>query len=208
MAHGGCRPLKRGDRRVDRPKCSRSGGHPRLQAHGRREPRSSAHGRGGAQVGRRLGRRDPRVSQAIRRSVRSQGPKCQSGSFILLGSRESERPRPAKTLAEFCWGRDLDGAARTCRSTWRSNVSRLVGSPPARRYDDGGQSTEAVRRKPCSVVGSTRSRRPHRRLQNAVCRSSRTGASRRSGVPGRLQETRDNHDVEPRQATCARPTSA
>ncbi|MET0145121.1 MAG: AAA family ATPase, partial [Ilumatobacteraceae bacterium] len=81
-------------------------------------------------------------------------PKRPSGSFIFLGPSGVGKTELAKTLAEFLFGDDsamitLDMSEYMEKHT----VSRLVGSPPGYvGYEEGGQLTEAVRRKPFSVV--------------------------------------------------------
>jgi ATP-dependent Clp protease ATP-binding subunit ClpC len=95
------------------------------------------------------------VSQSIRRTRAGlKDPKRPSGSFIFLGPSGVGKTETAKTLAEFLFGEEsaliqLDMSEYMEKHT----VSRLVGSPPGYvGYDEGGQLTEAVRRKPFSVV--------------------------------------------------------
>ena len=99
-------------------------------------------------------------------------------------------------------------SASTCRSTWRSTPSpRLVGAPPGYvGYDEGGQLTEAVRRRPYSRGPARRDREgPPRRLQHPAAGHGRRPADRRPGPHGRLQERRADHDLEhPRAAGPAR----
>ncbi len=95
------------------------------------------------------------VSQAIRRTRAGlKDPKRPSGSFIFLGPTGVGKSELAKTLAEFLFG-DEASLIRLDMSEYQEKhtVSRLVGSPPGYvGYDEGGQLTEAVRRKPFSVV--------------------------------------------------------
>ncbi|MEZ5321242.1 MAG: ATP-dependent Clp protease ATP-binding subunit [Microthrixaceae bacterium] len=95
------------------------------------------------------------VSQAIRRTRAGlKDPKRPSGSFIFLGPSGVGKTELAKTLAEFLFG-DEDSMITLDMSEYmeKHTVSRLVGSPPGYvGYDEGGQLTEAVRRKPFSVV--------------------------------------------------------
>ena len=95
------------------------------------------------------------VSQAIRRTrVGLKDPKRPSGSFIFLGPSGVGKTELAKTLAEFLFG-DEDSLISLDMSEYQEKhtVSRLVGSPPGYvGYEEGGQLTEAVRRKPFSVV--------------------------------------------------------
>ena len=95
------------------------------------------------------------VSQSIRRTRAGlKDPKRPSGSFIFLGPTGVGKTELAKTLSDFLFGDDhamitLDMSEYQEKHT----VSRLVGSPPGYvGYEEGGQLTEAVRRKPFSVV--------------------------------------------------------
>ena len=95
------------------------------------------------------------VSQAIRRTRAGlKDPKRPSGSFIFLGPSGVGKTELAKTLAEFLFG-DEPALIQLDMSEYmeKHTVSRLVGSPPGYvGYEEGGQLTEAVRRKPFSVV--------------------------------------------------------
>ncbi|MFN2537267.1 MAG: ATP-dependent Clp protease ATP-binding subunit [Mycobacteriales bacterium] len=95
------------------------------------------------------------VSQAIRRTRAGlKDPKRPGGSFIFAGPSGVGKTELAKTLAEFLFG-DEDSLITLDMSEFmeKHTVSRLVGSPPGYvGYDEGGQLTEKVRRKPFSVV--------------------------------------------------------
>ena len=95
------------------------------------------------------------VSQSIRRTRAGlKDPKRPSGSFIFLGPTGVGKTELAKTLAEFLFG-DENALIALDMSEYmeKHTVSRLVGSPPGYvGYEEGGQLTEAVRRKPFSVV--------------------------------------------------------
>ncbi len=95
------------------------------------------------------------VSKAIRRTRAGlKDPKRPSGSFIFLGPSGVGKTELAKTLASFLFG-DESAMIQLDMSEYmeKHTVSRLVGSPPGYvGYDEGGQLTEAVRRKPFSVV--------------------------------------------------------
>ncbi|MGZ5359598.1 MAG: AAA family ATPase, partial [Solirubrobacterales bacterium] len=81
-------------------------------------------------------------------------PKRPTGSFIFLGPSGVGKTELARTLAEFLFG-DEEAMIRIDMSEYMEKhaVSRLVGSPPGYiGYDEGGQLTEAVRRKPYSVL--------------------------------------------------------
>ncbi|HZZ97113.1 MAG TPA: ATP-dependent Clp protease ATP-binding subunit [Jatrophihabitantaceae bacterium] len=95
------------------------------------------------------------VSQAIRRTRAGlKDPKRPGGSFIFAGPSGVGKTELSKTLAEFLFG-DADALIQLDMSEFhdRYTVSRLVGAPPGYvGYDEGGQLTEKVRRKPFSVV--------------------------------------------------------
>ena len=95
------------------------------------------------------------VSKSIRRARAGiKDPKRPTGSFIFLGPSGVGKTELARTLAEFLFG-DEDAMIQVDMSEFmeKHSVSRLVGSPPGYiGYDEGGQLTEAVRRKPYSVL--------------------------------------------------------
>lgn len=95
------------------------------------------------------------VARAIRRSRAGlKDPKRPIGSFIFLGPTGVGKTELARALAEALFG-DEDAMIRLDMSEYqeRHTVSRLVGAPPGYvGYEEGGQLTEAVRRKPYSVV--------------------------------------------------------
>ncbi len=95
------------------------------------------------------------VSDAVRRSRAGlQNEKRPIGSFMFLGTTGVGKTELAKTLAEFLFN-DENMITRIDMSEYqeRHSVSRLVGAPPGYvGYDEGGQLTEAVRRKPYSVI--------------------------------------------------------
>ena len=95
------------------------------------------------------------VSDAVRRSRAGlQDPKRPIGSFLFLGTTGVGKTELAKALAEFLFD-DETLMTRIDMSEYQEkhSVSRLVGAPPGYvGYDEGGQLTEAVRRKPYSVV--------------------------------------------------------
>ena len=111
------------------------------------------------------------VSQSIRRTRAGlKDPKRPSGSFIFLGPTGVGKTELAKTLSEFLFGDDsalitLDMSEYMEKHT----VSRLVGSPPGYvGYEEGGQLTEAVRRKPFSVVLFDEIEKAHPDVFNAL----------------------------------------
>ena len=95
------------------------------------------------------------LSDAVRRSRAGlQDPRKPIGSFIFLGTTGVGKTELAKALAEFLFN-DENAMTRIDMSEYQEkhSVSRLVGAPPGYiGYDEGGQLTEAVRRKPYSIV--------------------------------------------------------
>ena len=95
------------------------------------------------------------VSKAVRRARAGlKDPKRPIGSFIFMGPTGTGKTLLARALAEFMFGSE-DALVKIDMSEFmeRHNVSRLVGAPPGYvGYDEGGQLTEAVRRKSYSVV--------------------------------------------------------
>jgi ATP-dependent Clp protease ATP-binding subunit ClpC len=95
------------------------------------------------------------VSRAMRRTRSGlKDPRRPSGSFIFLGPSGVGKTELARTLAEFLFG-DEDALLQVDMSEYMEKhaVSRLVGSPPGYvGYEEGGQLSEAVRRKPYSVI--------------------------------------------------------
>lgn len=95
------------------------------------------------------------VSDAVRRSRAGlQDPKKPIASFIFLGTTGTGKTELAKALAEYLFN-DENMMTRIDMSEYQEkfSVSRLIGAPPGYvGYDEGGQLTEAVRRKPYSVV--------------------------------------------------------
>jgi ATP-dependent Clp protease ATP-binding subunit ClpB len=95
------------------------------------------------------------LSDAVRRSRAGlQDPRRPIGSFIFFGTTGVGKTELAKSLAEFLFN-DENSMVRIDMSEYqeRHTVSRLIGAPPGYiGYDEGGQLTEAVRRKPYSVI--------------------------------------------------------
>lgn len=95
------------------------------------------------------------ISDAVRRSRAGlQDPKRPIGSFIFLGTTGVGKTELAKALADYLFN-DENSMVRIDMSEYqeRHAVSRLIGAPPGYvGYDEGGQLTEAVRRKPYSVI--------------------------------------------------------
>jgi len=111
------------------------------------------------------------VSKSIRRTRSGlKDPKRPSGSFIFLGPSGVGKTELAKTLAEFLFG-DEDALIHLDMSEYmeKHTVSRLIGSPPGYvGYEEGGQLTEAVRRRPFSVVLFDEVEKAHPDVFNAL----------------------------------------
>ncbi len=111
-----------------------------------------------AELGKRVAGQEEAIqaiADAVRRSRAGlQDPKRPIGSFIFLGTTGVGKTELAKALAEFLFN-DENSLVRIDMSEYqeRHAVSRLIGAPPGYvGYDEGGQLTEAVRRKPYSVI--------------------------------------------------------
>jgi len=111
-----------------------------------------------AELGKRVAGQEEAIqaiADAVRRSRAGlQDPKRPIGSFIFLGTTGVGKTELAKALAEYLFN-DENAMVRIDMSEYqeRHAVSRLIGAPPGYvGYDEGGQLTEAVRRKPYSVV--------------------------------------------------------
>jgi ATP-dependent Clp protease ATP-binding subunit ClpC len=111
------------------------------------------------------------VSDAIRRSrVGLSDPRRPIGSFIFLGPTGVGKTETARALAEFLFD-DRDALVRVDMSEYgeRHAVSRLIGSPPGYvGHDEGGQLTEAVRRRPYQVVLFDEVEKAHPEVFNAL----------------------------------------
>ncbi|MBN1287943.1 MAG: AAA family ATPase [Anaerolineae bacterium] len=111
------------------------------------------------------------ISDAIRRARSGlKDPKRPSGSFIFLGSSGVGKTELARALAEFLFD-DEDALLRIDMSEYREQhtVSRLFGAPPGYiGYDQGGQLTEAVRRRPYRVVLFDEVEKAHPDVWNAL----------------------------------------
>jgi ATP-dependent Clp protease ATP-binding subunit ClpC len=111
------------------------------------------------------------LSRAIRRTRAGlKDPKRPSGSFIFLGPTGVGKTELAKALAQFLFD-DEDALIQLDMSEYmeKHTVSRLVGSPPGYvGYEEGGQLTEAVRRKPFSVVLFDEVEKAHPDVFNAL----------------------------------------
>ncbi len=121
------------------------------------------------------------------------------GSFLFLGPTGVGKTELARALAEFLFD-DERAMVRIDMSEYmeKHSVSRLIGAPPGYvGYDEGGQLTEAVRRRPYCGGAARRGREgPPRRVQRAAAAARRRPPHRWPGPDGRLHQRRDDHDVE------------
>src|SRR5213076_2857830 len=111
------------------------------------------------------------VSDAIRRARAGlKDPKRPMGSFIFVGPTGVGKTELAKALAEFMFDSE-DAIVRVDMSEYgeRHTVARLIGSPPGYvGYDEGGQLTESVRRRPYQVVLFDEIEKAHPDVFNAL----------------------------------------
>ncbi len=124
------------------------------------------------------------VSDAVRRARAGiSDPNRPTGSFLFLGPTGVGKTELAKSLADFLFD-DERAMVRIDMSEYseKHSVARLVGAPPGYvGYEEGGQLTEAVRRRPYSVVLLDEVEKAHRRSSTSSCRCSTTAAHRRPG---------------------------
>ena len=142
-----------------------------------------------------------RVANAIRRSRAGlSDPKRPIGSFIFLGPTGVGKTELARALAEFLFD-DEHAMLRIDMSEYMEKhaVSRLIGAPPGYvGYEEGGQLTEQVRRRPYAVDAVRRNRKgASRRLQRAAADHGRRPPHRRQGPHRRFQKHGHHHDLEP-----------
>ena len=121
------------------------------------------------------------VSNAVRRARAGlQDPNRPIGSFIFLGPTGVGKTELARALAEFLFD-DENAMIRIDMSEYmeKHTVARLIGAPPGYvGYEEGGQLSEAVRRKPYSAsFFSTKSRKRTRMSSTFCCRCSMTAGS-------------------------------
>ena len=139
------------------------------------------------------------VSDAVRRSRAGlQDPKRPIASFIFLGTTGVGKTELAKALAEYLFN-DETMMTRIDMSEYQEkfSVSRLIGAPPGYvGYDEGGQLTEAVRRKPYSVVLFDEIEKAHPDVFNILLQVL---DDRQQGPHRQLQEHHHHYDLQPRQ---------
>ncbi len=143
------------------------------------------------------------VANAIRRARAGlQDPNRPLGSFLFLGPTGVGKTELARALAEFLFD-DEHAIVRIDMSEYQEKhtMSRMIGAPPGYvGYEEAGQLTEAVRRRPYAVVLFDEVEKAHPgSVERAAPAARRRAAHRRQGADGRLQEHRGDHDVEPRQ---------
>ncbi len=111
------------------------------------------------------------IAKSIRRARAGlKDPKRPIGSFIFLGPSGVGKTELAKRLAEFLFG-DVDSVVRIDMSEYleQHSVSRLIGSPPGYvGFGEGGQLTEAIRRKPHSIVLFDEIEKAHQNVMNIL----------------------------------------
>ena len=149
------------------------------------------------------------VADAVRRSRAGiSDPNRPTGSFLFLGPTGVGKTELAKSLAEFLFD-DERAMIRIDMSEYseKHSVSRLVGAPPGYvGYDEGGQLTEAVRRRPYSRRASRRGGEGQPRgLRHPAPGARRRKAHRRPGPHGRLPQRRSHPDQQPRLELPGRP---
>ena len=140
------------------------------------------------------------VANALRRARSGlQDPDRPIGSFIFLGPTGVGKTELARALAEFMFD-DERAMVRLDMSEYqeRHTVARLVGAPPGYvGYEEGGQLTEAVRRRPYTVVLLDEIEKAHSGgVRRAPAAARRRAPDRRPGPHGRLPQHRDHHDLE------------
>ena len=140
------------------------------------------------------------VASALRRSRAGlQDPDRPIGTFLFLGPTGVGKTELARALAEFMFD-SQDAMIRIDMSEYmeKHSVSRLVGAPPGYvGYEEGGQLTEAVRRRPYAVVLLDEIEKAHSDVFNTLLAGDgRRPSDRWPGPDGGLQEHRADHDLE------------
>ena len=142
------------------------------------------------------------VSRAIRRARAGlKDPKRPIGSFIFLGPTGVGKTELARALAEAMFG-DENAMIRIDMSEYmeKHSTSRLVGAPPGYvGYEEGGQLTEKVRRKPYSVVLFDEIEKAHPEVFNILLQVLEDGRlTDRKGTHRRFPQHGDHHDLQRR----------
>ena len=163
----------------------------------RARPPSCCGWRRSSAAGDRPGRAVRAVSDAVRRARAGVAdPDRPTGSFLFLGPTGVGKTELAKALAEFLFD-DERAMVRIDMSEYgeKHSVARLVGAPPGYvGYEQGGQLTEAVRRRPYTVVLLDEVEKAHPEVFDVLLAGARRRpADRRPGPHGRLPQ----HDPDP-----------
>ena len=143
------------------------------------------------------------VSEAIRRARAGlKDPNRPIGSFLFLGPTGVGKTELARALAQFLFD-DPDAMVRIDMSEYmeKHSVARLIGAPPGYvGYDEGGQLTEAVRRRPYRVVLLDEIEKAHPDVFNILLAAAgRRPADGQHGPHRGLQEHGRHHDQQHRQ---------
>ncbi len=141
------------------------------------------------------------VSESILRARSGiKDPRRPIGSFLFLGPTGVGKTELAKTLSEELFDSE-DNIVRIDMSEYmeKHSVARLIGAPPGYiGYDEGGQLTESVRRKPYSVVLFDEIEKAHSEVFNVLLQILDDGRiTDAQGADGGLQEHRRHHDLQP-----------
>ena len=141
------------------------------------------------------------VANAIRRSRAGlSDPNRPIGSFLFLGPTGVGKTELAKALAEVLFD-DERAMVRIDMGEYQEkhSVSRLVGAPPGYvGYEEGGQLTESVRRRPYAVVLLDEIEKAHSDVFNILLQVlGRRAPDRRPGAHGQLHQYRAHHDLQP-----------
>ena len=201
------------DRRRHRRDRGRLDRHPGHRAARGRDGQADPDGGAAPPARHRPGRgRSQAVSDAVRRARAGlKDPRRPIGSFLFLGPTGVGKTELARALAEFLFD-DEQAMIRIDMSEYmeKFTVSRLVGAPPGYvGYEEGGQLTEAVRRRPYQVDPARRDREgAPGRLQRPPPGPRRRPPDRRPGPDGRLQEHGRDHDQQHRQRSSSPATPA
>ena len=143
-----------------------------------------------------------RRTRCAARAAGLQDPDRPIGSFIFMGPTGVGKTELGRALAEFLFD-DEDAMVRVDMSEFmeKHSVARLIGAPPGYvGYEEGGYLTEAVRRRPYSVVLLDEIEKAHPDVFNVLLQILDDGtADGRAGEDGRLHEHDHHHDVERRE---------